>query len=137
MTNNELYHYGILGMKWGVRRYQPYPKGHTGGREIGEAARARSQARQEKKRQKELKKSQSKWDKKAKKNYINAYNNATDYANSVLIPKINKKYKQYDFSDLSDPKIEKIYGQYLEEYSEKFNQVLNKKLVDLIGERPE
>lgn len=32
----ELYHHGIMGMRWGIRRYQPYPKGHSGdGKFIG------------------------------------------------------------------------------------------------------
>lgn len=41
MYANELYHYGILGQRWGIRRFQPYPSGYTGnGRVIGAAARA-------------------------------------------------------------------------------------------------
>ena len=38
--NQELKHYGILGMKWGVRRYQPYPDGKKG-RFLGKTRKAK------------------------------------------------------------------------------------------------
>lgn len=40
--SKELCHYGVMGQKWGIRRFQPYPKGYSGGgKEIGKAKRKR------------------------------------------------------------------------------------------------
>lgn len=45
-VNNELYHHGILGMHWGIRRFQPYGQGYDPkreGKETGLAARLAGQ----------------------------------------------------------------------------------------------
>lgn len=52
-VGKELYHHGILGQKWGIRRFQPYPEGHKNGQEVGGAVRkARHRGRLDKIREK-------------------------------------------------------------------------------------
>ncbi len=42
---DELYHYGVLGMHWHIRRFQPYPDGSVNGKFIGRGRMARKAKR--------------------------------------------------------------------------------------------
>lgn len=58
--------------------------------------------------------------------YIDLYNKAAEIANETLIPEINKKYEQYDFSNIeNDPTMKIIYDKYIEEYESKFSELMN------------
>ena len=62
-------------------------------------------------------------------NYIEAYNRAADRANNDLIPKINAKYEEYDFSKREiDPEIKAVYNQYIGEYQNEFDKMLEEEL---------
>ena len=113
-------HYGVKGMKWGVRRDKPRS--------------SRARARQKKKEAKALKKEQRKWDIYVGMHWTEAYNKAADYSNRVLIPQINKEYKEKwgEYSKFTKEQKRAID----EDYAQRFEHIYQKEFDKMFGKRP-
>ena len=111
-NSNELLHYGILGMKWGVRRYQNYDGTLT------EAGKKRVSAEYKK----QTKIGMSKWNKNYSKTYVTAYNKAADTMNNGGINKYNAEQEQKYGKDYA------LRQGYIEDYKTIFNSLLGQNL---------
>ena len=108
MYNNELYHHGVKGMKWGIRRYQNKDGSLT----------AKGKAMASKKYKKYMNRANQEVN--TTENYVKAYNRAADKMNNGLIDKYNRDYdkklgakaKDHDF--LNDKEYENGYNKLFE-----------------------
>lgn len=110
--SNELYHYGVKGMRWGVRRYQN-PDG---------SLTAAGKKRVSKKYKKASMEVSKKLSSNADRWHMEAYNEAADYMNRGGIDKFNaSQRKKYG---------EKYYERngYQEDYLKSFDKVIAKNL---------
>ena len=108
--NGELYHYGVKGMKWGVRRYQNKDGSLT---PAGRKKVSKMYKKQAVKVSTELSKQSTKM-------YVDAYNKAADKMNSGGIDKFNKQQEKKYGKDYAKR------DEYMEDYSAMFSKELEK-----------
>ena len=123
---NELMHYGVEGMKWGVRRYQN-PDGSL--TEEGKRRYYVNGVDRSKGLTKEGIKAQKEWEEHFSKDYLQSYNRATDRMNDRM-ESINKKHKKADLDNIHS----KHTQAYLKEMQNEWMNIYKDELVKDFGE---
>lgn len=125
---DQLYHHGIKGMKWGVRRKRDTKSSRSRARNQDGSLSAAGSKKQQKKQQKEIQKFQEN----VNRNWTKPYNRATDQFNESL-KAINKKYENDHFNgDFSS----KRGQQYVKEVSSTWQKAYSKALIEDFGPDP-
>lgn len=133
MTNNQysefLQHHGIKGMHWGIRRFQPYPKGHKGGKEVGEAGKSKREKKKNKVERK-IEKAYSKYDKKRRtanglyaKGDFNKSIASIPFASNYYKKRADKWYAKADKKMKKVIRLERKGAKYYKKMKKKFDKM--------------
>lgn len=125
MTENELVHFGIKGMKWGVRRYQNKDGTLT----------PAGKKRISKKYKKSSTKAASTLQRNYQKMYIDSYNKAADYMNSEGINKFNSSQKKRYGSGYANRS--GYEDDYMSFFDDTLTKIMNQSLNDFYRTNPD
>lgn len=122
-SDYELYHHGIKGQKWGVRRYQNYDGSHT--------PEGRERECYRKRHERAAKRKTASYSKRMEKEHAETARNLRNY--EAAYKNLKKAYKDEKYSDLirnkeKMDKYEKIAGKHMSKYNSYIIKAHEKKL---------